>query len=353
MSPERRRQALGLSGCWLLATLLLVGLAVWQAQRSVALDLVPELRAELPTRLSLALQSRFGDDRVSELVAEKLGKDLQSLSVHGPLNLIQQCRLNVLQLEADSDTAAMGVISIPWLHGSKPRYAQLKLACDFRWGWLLASQGLLALLLTVLVAVLPLPMSAQQRQRMRQLVNAGIAPGLARERSTELTDQAMKWFDCASRIDGSDSDRALAVAVAEDTLLFDCQQRQVIVHGIPVPLAKTPFFYYLWYARQRTSGEGWYLNPPVNRPDRDSAQSLIELMEAHGGHNKSINDLKEHGLRAKTLDQNRNKIRDELVSILGEALAAPYLFESERDLKSGRYRYRLRLESTKLKLVTA
>ncbi|MFD1215700.1 hypothetical protein [Microbulbifer celer] len=352
MGPERIRQTIRLAGLWLLVSVLLSGLAYWQAQRTVAQDLARQLQVELPSRLSLALQSRFGDDTVSDLVAEKLGKDLQSLPVDGPLNLVEQCQLHVLQLEAEQHRAAAGVISVPWSLGSEPRFVQLQLTCDFRWGWLLGSQSLLALMAILSIALLPHPMSINHRQRMRRLVEAGIAPGNARQRAAQLSDRAMAWFDCALRADDMDGEKALAAAVCEDSLVFDCRQRRVIVHGIPVALAKTPFFYFLWYARQRQYGDGWYRNPPVNRPDRDAAASLITLMEAHGGHNKSINDLKEHGLRAKTLDQNRNKIRDELITVLGEDLAAPYLFASERDLKSGRYRYRLLLDARQIEFIT-
>lgn len=146
-------------------------------------------------------------------------------------------------------------------------------------------------------------------------------------------------------------DRALAVARAPAHIQFDCKNFQVLVHGIPIGLSKTPFFYFLWYARRRLDGDDWYLNPPTNRSDRESAESLIALMEDLRGHNKSINDLREHGLRAKTLDQNRNKIRDELVSALGENLAETYLFESRRDMKSGRYSYRLALSPDRIKIV--
>ena len=66
-------------------------------------------------------------------------------------------------------------------------------------------------------------------------------------------------------------------------------------------------------------------------------------MQHYGGHGKAINDLQSNGLKAKTLDQNRSKIKDELVSVLGETLAADYLFETARDAQSGRSKYRIKL----------
>jgi len=59
-------------------------------------------------------------------------------------------------------------------------------------------------------------------------------------------------------------------------------------------------------------------------------------------------DLDE-GLKGKTLDQNRNKIKTELQRVL-EGLACDYLFDSERDERTARYRYSLKLPASKLKL---
>jgi hypothetical protein len=137
----------------------------------------------------------------------------------------------------------------------------------------------------------------------------------------------------------------LGVAMANDGVLFDHSRHSVIVHGIDLPLAKTPYFYYAWYAqlRYRCLNDGWVLNPAPDRPSRAQAELLMELMHSYGGHRKAINELAAHGLRGKLLDQNRNKIKDELAAVLGEGLAEHYLFETARDMRSGRYRYRLRL----------
>jgi hypothetical protein len=63
-------------------------------------------------------------------------------------------------------------------------------------------------------------------------------------------------------------------------------------------------------------------------------------MRCFGGHARAINELELHGLKAKTLDQNRNKIKDEMLAYFGE-LANPYLFQKSRDPKTGRYQHQL------------
>ncbi len=50
------------------------------------------------------------------------------------------------------------------------------------------------------------------------------------------------------------------------------------------------------------------------------------------------------------LDQNRSKVKEELVRVMGEELAAPYLFRMERDPATARYRYRLALDPERIVL---
>ncbi|WOX04588.1 hypothetical protein [Microbulbifer pacificus] len=337
---------------WVLLSIGFCALAAWQAERSLARDLSAQLNQSLPEKLALALQARLSDDDLSQWVAHRLDQDLQSLTPASGLPLVRHCAARVTQLVDDGGAAAWGDIRVLWHMGSEPRSTWLALDCQYNWPLLAASQSLLALLLIVAIALLPRPLSRAQRGRIAQLTERGLSPLQARSVSETLTDDQLLWFDRALQCNGGDTDQALAAAAMDHQLEFDCASQQVRVHGILVKLAKTPFFYYLWYARLRQQGDGWLLNPPVNRPDREGADSLIELMSEHGGHAKSINDLRDNGLRAKTLDQNRNKIRDELISALGEDLAAAYLFESERDMKSGRYRYRLAIAPAQAIFVT-
>ncbi|WGL16138.1 hypothetical protein PVT68_15360 [Microbulbifer bruguierae] len=337
---------------WFLLSLCFVALASWQAQRTLARDLSQQLVAVLPAKLSLALQARLQNDELFQWVAGRLEQDLQTLVPDGGLPLIHSCSVRVIQLYGNSDRSVTANIAVPWQIGSDQHTAQLALDCQFNGLLLLASQSLLALLVVVAAVLLPRPLSPALRARIAVLQQQGVSSALARQLSRSLSDFQMQWLDRALALQPGDVESAVHIARMENRIVFDCPSLQIQLHGIPIKLSKTPFFYYLWYARQRQQGDGWVFNPPVNRPDREGAESLVALMEQHGGHAKSINDLKQNGLRAKTLDQNRNKIRDELISALGENLAAPYLFEAERDLKSGRYRYRLSLSCPQIEIVT-
>lgn len=139
-------------------------------------------------------------------------------------------------------------------------------------------------------------------------------------------------------------------AVYAGTLSFDLKTHSVLIDNTHITLSKTPFFYYLWYAQRRVDviQDGWYINPAVDKADLVTAQTLINLMQTFGGHSRAINELKKHGLRARTLDQNRNKIKEELSAVFSEELAAMYLFESQRDRKSGRFAHRISLPKERI-----
>ncbi|QIL90108.1 hypothetical protein GNX18_10335 [Microbulbifer sp. SH-1] len=340
---------------WGTLSLLLCSLAGWQVQRSLSLDLTRQLNQQLPDKLALALQTRLSDEPLRQWLVNRLEQDLQTLNAEGGLPLVHSCSARVTQLMEDGHAPMAGAaarsINIAWNIGSEPRATSLMLECHYNWPVLLLSQSLLALLLVIIASRLPYPLSKPQRARIARLIAMGLPASRARRLASQLCDAQIAWFVRALSLNGGDCDAALVAASAQQQLVLDTASQQVQIHGVAIKLAKTPFFYYLWYARLRQQGEGWLLNPPVNRPDRAGAESLIALMETHGGHAKSINDLREHGLRAKNLDQNRNKIRDELVSALGEELASAYLFESERDLKSGRYRYRLSLSAGQINVL--
>lgn len=339
---------------WVLLSAVFSALIAWQSERTLARDLSQQLNRVLPDKLALALQARLSGDQLAQWVAGRLERDLATLPAYGVLPLVRSCSVGVRQLVDAPPAPARqaGIIQVRWQIGSEPRFSAFSLDCQTNWLPLLGSAALLALLIAILMALVPVPLDSARRARIATLIEKGLPFRQARQLGVALDTEQLLWFERALPLNNGDVDRALDCAGREPQLVFDCRHRQVRVRGVPVTLSKTPFFYYLWYARCRQLGEGWVLNPPVNRPDREGAASLVALMSEHGGHTKSINDLREHGLRAKTLDQNRNKIRDELVNLLGEDLAAPYLFESERDLKSGRYRYRLALDATRVQVLT-
>ena len=75
-------------------------------------------------------------------------------------------------------------------------------------------------------------------------------------------------------------------------------------------------------------------------------------MSRHDGHARAINDLQQAGLKARTLDQNRSKIKEDLVEALGESLASRYLFEASKHPDGVRMRYRLALSAANIRVIT-
>lgn len=127
------------------------------------------------------------------------------------------------------------------------------------------------------------------------------------------------------------------------SMQLNCSDYSVVINQQSVSLTKTQFLYLLWYAQKRKEGinEGWILNPHADNPCQQGAQELLQLMLLHNGHQRAINELTKYGLRAKTLDQNRNKIKDVYSSTQVCDKAKIVLFDSLRDAKTGRYMHRL------------
>jgi hypothetical protein len=138
---------------------------------------------------------------------------------------------------------------------------------------------------------------------------------------------------------------AVQTALAPDVVEIDLSQGTLSIHGVDIPVNRTPLFYYAWYANQRRSADGWLTNPQANRPDRNAGTELGKLMWRCAGHAKAVSSLEEVGLRAKTLDQNRSKIKDEIVAVLGEEIGSQYLFDMRKDRDTGRMSYRLRVSA--------
>ncbi len=269
---------------------------------------------------------------------------------------------------------------IPWREGGTIHQALFSVRCDTRWLPLLVWSLLFAALIAGMGRLLPAPLSASRVTWLRQLLLEGgswqqawadsrrvlqwspahqqmlsllsgswklplrsVLPALRAAGFEHFDARQLQWLQVGLQQSQGDLYQALQVAQAEDELLFNADHGALTLHGVSITLSSTPYCYYLWYAslRQQDPAGGWYVNPSIQRPDTTMAASVSDLMEQCGGHRKAINELQQHGLRAKTLDQNRNKIKDELVAVVGEDLAADYLFESERDPYTGRSRYRL------------
>ncbi len=130
------------------------------------------------------------------------------------------------------------------------------------------------------------------------------------------------------------------------TLQFLCYDGnlQARVSDIEIPLSITPTLYWYWYAQFRKQQEhGWVVNPPTNRPSHEMAKSLLNLMAQFGGHGRAKKELEDNGMRAKTLDQNRNKIKEALIKALGEPLADECSFESHKLEGQPQAKYRLKM----------
>lgn len=192
------------------------------------------------------------------------------------------------------------------------------------------------------------PFYSQLLQRLRQETSLDInqiCQLIESGKVRSLEGEPLSWFIIAIK-QGLPLESSLAVAARGDELSFDLDDQKLIIHGLTVPFPKTPLFYFYWYASRKVSNSGPYLNPAQGKPDPVAGAELATLMEAHNGHLKAIHDLEDAGMKGKTLDQNRNKIKDELTRLLGIDLAAPYLFSSERDPRSMRYSYELSLPTS-------
>ncbi len=172
------------------------------------------------------------------------------------------------------------------------------------------------------------------------------------DRVAALGEVEVDWFLLGLRGDPDRVSGALELASATDSVEIDLHEMRLSIRGLNIPISGTPLFYYAWYAMHRLGGDGWITNPASNRPDTVLARELVELMSRYDGHAKAINDLERTGLKARTLDQNRSKIKDEIVAALGEKLARAYLFEASKHPDGIRMRYRLHVDSRHIRIIS-
>jgi len=192
-----------------------------------------------------------------------------------------------------------------------------------------------------------------ERLHQERRHNAAAALAVATDpRVASLQASQLDWLLLGLDRQPGDLDGALALSRAGDEVVVDLVARKLTVRGVEVPVGTTPLFYYAWYALRRIAGDGWVSNPASNRPDAAAGVELVALMGAHGGHARAINDLEQAGLKARTLDQNRSKLKDEMVATLGDELATLYLFESKKDADGLHMRYRLRPEGHHFRVIT-
>jgi hypothetical protein len=374
------------------------------AYASFSLSLKQQLHQQLPALVAEAMVN--GDDRAALIIhiREQLQGSLAQLTPRsrlGVVSLLKDVQLSNLHFDK-LPASSRHAIDLDWQAGKERLYLGFDIQPRFAYGISVAMALLLAAAMLWVLRSLPAPLNQRQRLCRALLLSNGLAaPEVARlqaqlpknlseaqlqllallveriktathfpsieqamvlvadERSRALTPEQQAWLVQAwlmqvrclrGDVDevARELDRSYAVALAETSLQFDVKQQTLRVRGLGVQLSKTPFFYYYWYALCRSEGGGWFANPPSNRPDQEAGHKLADLMQAHQGNAKAINELLESGLRSKTLDQNRNKIKEELVAALGETLVEPYLFVSERNARDARSRYRLALEPSQI-----
>lgn len=306
-----------LVGVVLLAWLLVAFAWLRYAEITAGRDLAASLKAEMPARV--LQHSRYIEDReaLSRYLLDRLATALTEVAVVGRVRLLQYCSATLDERRpALLPRLARGWAgAIPWPVASPGQQAWLQVSCHGRWPTVFLGSGAV-LASAVLLVFLGWQLLLQHR-RLRLFTARGL-PLL----------------------------QSLRRARAQPQLLLRPATSTVVCAGSEVRLPSTPFIYYLWYAHRRLADidSGWYLNPPSGGSDMAAAGELLVLMDQLGAHPKARRELAEKGLRAKVLDQNRSKAKDELTRVLGEEVAADYLFDAERDGRSARYRYRLRLE---------
>jgi hypothetical protein len=168
------------------------------------------------------------------------------------------------------------------------------------------------------------------------------------DRYTQLSSLNKQWFTYGYIAQGID--QAWELADANDEVMVDLASTKLTIRGIAIAIRKTPLFYYAWYLQQRKLNEGWILNPRSDKPDIEQGKIIVELMSKFNGNEKAIRDLEDNGLKAKTLNQNRSKIKMAFINCLGENLAQAYLFESKKDSKSDRVYYRVSIKPENISL---
>lgn len=364
---------------------LLLGTYFW-AQYSLLHSIETAFTRDIATEPSNKSFLGMGDFKSKQFFVKQLRAQLKTIETQAIMPILTHCQCDDIGVSSPYSDANRTFLS-PQLHLKDPWFYGVyttTLSCEIHWlNWLLGQLAVTALVLITLIVV-PKPITVEQKHyldKYRQYkitvatANTLIALSdkqrhlldlvLTHERADKLnmitvldwvqqtvpptlTTDHLAWFEKALEL-GEDKEKAFQIACeTPHELTFLPLQRSVRIRGITIKLPPTPFFYYLWYATGRALNDGWILNPQTNKPDTKQAEELIVLMQEYNGHGKAINDLERHGLTAKKLDQNRNKIKDEITLILGATLAENYLFESKRDFKTQRYAYRIRLSPDKI-----
>ncbi|WP_317931907.1 hypothetical protein [Halioxenophilus sp. WMMB6] len=364
-------------GTWLACCIGLTAVSVFAYQLSVRHQVAETIADWLPGRIAEAKLDYYAGDNPEALFIQRTNQDLSQY--------LSRPNLQVYLLALyDTDSRPWWPLSakltVTWQSSDNQYRSLLAVQSLSPWRRIGLQSALLALPLSLLLLIAPRPISRQRGYWLEQLSQnaTGLFAALKLTRNIralppeqddclrrlwqahavtidrlqpllqspvfgQLSPEQLAWFELALSDNHGNLESALDVAQSEPGVQLKPQENQLWIHGLLIPLTKTPYCYYLWYAQRRRLNRdgGWVMNPPANRPDTELGEELQQLMSQYQGHRKALNELQQHGLRAKTVDQNRNKIKEEMVQLLGEKLAADYLFETERDFKTGRSRYRL------------
>ncbi|CAE6936067.1 hypothetical protein [Vibrio sp. B1FLJ16] len=284
---------------------------------------------------------------------------LEQISLQSPVQIFNFCQIN----ESSQNKLSFALTYKFSLDLSSNQPGDLvELRCHLQSGTWLASSILLSSLSVFLFSLQPRPLNHEDLNILKQLR----AMGQSTKQVTQWK-QAIQQFRAIKPDDKINQDflfrlletrtenlRSIEdkVALLEKaskplTLSFTLNNGNVdvAVNDVVIPISVTPAIYWLWYAKKRkcAQGDGWVLNPPSNRPSEKMGHELITLMETYGGHGRAISELKQNGLKAKTLDQNRNKIKDALVNVLGENFIDHLGFESDKHADNTQSIYRLKI----------
>ncbi|WP_421418312.1 hypothetical protein ACN9JF_08515 [Pseudoalteromonas lipolytica] len=353
---------------------IVVGL-VFMSGQSAKQQLLMTLADQLPKVVNPSLNNAIDESHELLRMSHSLAQDMNEITFVSqlPINLVESLTVTKLNL---SKIELLGSNTLSWQFGNHRLYASIASSIKFRF-WLVV---ICASILTALGVLIDYLLSLFVKHKINanniaaydetrtaaieeikaitepswfdDLKHQGLINELTAQQALQLESlpaQQRCWLSIALK-QGLTMSNALQAAEADDELCFDLVNQQVIIHGVPIRISKTPLLYYFWYAKRKFEGEPAYLNPPQAKPDQKSGQVLAKLMLQYSGHQKAIRDL-DGGLKSKTLDQNRNKIKTELQRVLDD-LACDYLFDCERDERTARYRYSLKLSASQLKFIS-
>ncbi|MEZ5570810.1 MAG: hypothetical protein R3E64_02210 [Halioglobus sp.] len=384
---------------WLLLSALLSAYLFTASQSALDAKVKDHVRRHLLLTMDESLfgttQNRGNDQEGLQRIGEQVNIALQNLVVDRWFSAQRECAVRLQRVDdviVDEHPMHRAIrFSVPM--NQAEREIEIGLSCSRNWLTAAGVASVLGLFFIVIHHLLPPPLTRTHRQWINYLLERGYEPEQAFDiirkydaarlnlsatqlvclerlhdtargnfsqaldvatdaRVAALNEHQINWLLLGLATDPTDLARALALAQAEDSVVIDLTKMTLNLRGLNVPMSGTPLFYYAWYAMSRINGPGWITNPATNRPDRVAGGQLVELMSRFGGHAKAINDLEQTGLKARTLDQNRSKIKDDIVAVLGERLSTAYLFEASKHPDGIHMQYRLSSAAHRIRIIT-